>query len=95
MFLTLSHPCDILNLSAEQLEYIPKIVLLRVYGNYIDRIWQKLPQHIRADAEVQTYRRCKEHYNQPWQECHIDGPAPRIKDCDECQHRAKIASEVC
>ena len=94
-FLALSHPCDILDLSAEKLQYIPKVVRLRVYGNYIDHVWQKLPQHIQADPEVQTYRRCDEHYNQPWQRTHIDGPAPRIKDCGECQRRAKAASEVC
>jgi len=35
--------------------------------------------------EVQTYRRCYEHYNRSWQRTHIDGPAPLIKDCRECQ----------
>lgn len=95
MFLALSHPSDILDLSAEQLQYLPKVVLLRVCGNYIDHVWDKLPEHIKADSEVRTYRRCYEHYNQPWQRTHIDGPAPRIKDCSECQRRAKVAPEAC
>ncbi|KYN26859.1 hypothetical protein ALC57_03760 [Trachymyrmex cornetzi] len=54
-----------------------------MYGDYIDRVWDKLPEHVKADSEVRTYRRCDEHYNQPWQRTHIDGPAPKIKDCSE------------
>ncbi|KYN22674.1 hypothetical protein ALC57_04920 [Trachymyrmex cornetzi] len=88
MYLALCHPSDILNLSVEQSQYIPKVVLLRVYGDYIDYVWNKLPEHVKADSEVRTYRRCDEHYNQPWQRTHIDGPAPKIKDCSECRRRA-------
>ncbi|KYN21206.1 hypothetical protein ALC57_06422 [Trachymyrmex cornetzi] len=87
MYLALHHPSDILDLSAEQLQYISKVVLLRVYGNYIDYVWNKLPGHLKVDSEVRTYRRSDEHYNQPWQRTHIDGPAPKIKDCSECQPR--------
>ena len=90
MYLVLCHPFDIQDLNAEQLQYIPKVVLLRVYGDYIDYVWDKLPEHVKADSEVQTYRRCDEHYNQPWQRTHIDGPAPKIKDCNECQRRAAV-----
>ncbi|KYQ52414.1 hypothetical protein ALC60_08472 [Trachymyrmex zeteki] len=55
MYLALCHPSDILDLSAEQLQYIPKIVLLRVYGDYIDHVWDKLPEHVKADSETHTY----------------------------------------
>ncbi|KAL6254329.1 hypothetical protein P5V15_014378 [Pogonomyrmex californicus] len=84
-------------LSAEQLQYIPKVVLLRVCGNYIDHVWDKLPEYIKADLEVQTYRRCVEHYNQSWDRDHIDGPAPRIKDCGLCQQQrqTKATLEIC
>ncbi|KAL6252178.1 hypothetical protein P5V15_015587 [Pogonomyrmex californicus] len=97
MYLALSHPSDIQDLSAEQLQYIPKVVLLRVCGNYIDHVWDKLPEYIKADLEVQTYRRCVEHYNQSWDRDHIDGPAPKIKDCDLCQQQrqTKATLEVC
>lgn len=94
MYLMLSHPLDILDLTAEQLELVPKIVLLRTYGNYVHHLWDKLPEHIKADSEVRTYRRCDEHYNQPWQRTHIDGPAPMIKDCGECQRRAQQRREA-
>ncbi|KYN44632.1 hypothetical protein ALC56_00919 [Trachymyrmex septentrionalis] len=80
MYLALSHPSDIRNLGAEQLQYIPKVVLLRVYGDYIEHVWDQLPEHVKADSEVRTFRRCDEHYNQLWQRTHIDGPAPKIKD---------------
>lgn len=87
MFVLLSSPANICDLSAEQLEFVPKTVLLRVCGDYIHHVWDKLPEHIKSDLEVQTYRRCYEHYNQPWQQTHIDGPAPMIKDCYVCQER--------
>ncbi|KYN15251.1 hypothetical protein ALC57_12518 [Trachymyrmex cornetzi] len=83
MYLALHHPSDILDLSAEQLQYISKVVLLRVYGDYIYYVWNKLPGYLKVDSEVRTYRRWDEHYNPPWQRTHIDGPAPKIKDCSE------------
>ena len=87
MFVLLSSPYDILDLSAEQLQFVSKAVLLRMCGNYVHYVWKKLPEHIKADSEVQTYRRCFEHYNRPWQQTHIDGPTPMIKDCSECQRK--------
>ena len=44
MYLALCHPSDIRDLNVEQLQYIPKVVLLRVYGDYIEYIWDKLPE---------------------------------------------------
>jgi len=57
-------PSDIRDFSVEQLQYIPKVILLRVYGDYIEHVWDKLPEYMKADSEVRTYRRCDEHYNQ-------------------------------
>lgn len=84
MFLLLLKDTDILALTPEQLQYIPKILLLRQFGNQVERIWANLPAHMKSDPEVQLYRRCYTHYNRPWQRTHIDGPAPMIKDCGEC-----------
>ena len=72
---------NILRLSAEELKYIPKIILLKKFGWCVEYLWEKLPAHLKADPEVQGYRNCRKHYNQPWQRTHIDGPAPHIKDC--------------
>jgi len=52
MYLALCHPSDIRDLSTEQLQYIPKVVLLRVYDDYIEYVWDKLPEHMKADSEV-------------------------------------------
>jgi hypothetical protein len=87
MLLYLQVKSDILELTAEQLKFIPKIVLLQNFGSYVERLWDRLPEHIKADSEVQTYRRCLEHYNRPWHQTHIDGPAPMIRDCGECQRK--------
>jgi len=48
-------------LSAEQLQYIPKVIPLRMYGDYIYHVWDKLSEHVKADPDVQTYH-CDEHY---------------------------------
>src|SRR5580765_1342607 len=85
MILLLSVNSDILELTAEQLQFIPKIVLLRNFGAYVGRLWDKLPEHIKADSEIQQYRHCTQHYNLSWQQTHIDGPTPLIKNCCECQ----------
>lgn len=87
MLLYLSVKSEILKLTTEQLQFIPKIVLLQNFGDYVERLWDKLPEHIKADSEVQTYRLCLEHYNRPWHREHIDGPAPLIKDCGECRRK--------
>ena len=59
---------------------IPKILLLLVYGDYIEQVWDKLPEHVKADSEIRTYRRYDEHYNQLWQRMHINGAAPKITE---------------
>jgi len=58
MFVLLSSPSDILDLTVEQLRYIPKPVLLRVCGHYVHHLWDRLPEHLKADSEIQQYRRC-------------------------------------
>lgn len=76
---------NITELGEEELRYMPKNYLLKYLKNYISVFWEKLPENLKADPEVQEHHRCLEHYNQPWQRVHIDGPAPKIKDCSECK----------
>ncbi|KYN35097.1 hypothetical protein ALC56_10567 [Trachymyrmex septentrionalis] len=47
MYLALGHSSDIRDLNAEQLQYISKIILLR---DYIEHVWDKLPEHVKADV---------------------------------------------
>jgi len=49
----LSDNCDVYSLTAKELKYIPKIILLREFKNYIDQLWDRLPEHIKADSEIQ------------------------------------------
>lgn len=86
MFLIVMDNCGIHSLTAEELQNIPKVVLLHEFRNYIDHLWDRLLEHIKADLEVQQYRQCLKHYNLLCQ-THIDGPAPLIKNCAEYQRR--------
>ncbi|KYN02843.1 hypothetical protein ALC62_06331, partial [Cyphomyrmex costatus] len=85
MFLILTGDNIINDLTAEQLQFIPKIILLREFSNHIDYLWDKLPEYIKRDPEVRGYRRCLEHYNLSTQQSHIYGPTPLIKDCCKCK----------
>ena len=59
----------------EQLQYILKNVLLRMYGDYMNTSGTSFRNTWR---QIRTYRHCDEHYNQSWQRMHID--SPKIKD---------------
>ena len=72
MLLIMSDNYDVHSLTAKELEYIPKIILLREFKNYIDQLWDRLPEHIKADSEVQQHRRCLKH-NLTCHRSHIDG----------------------
>ena len=86
MLLIVSDNCDVYNLTAKELEYIPKIILLREFKNYIDHLWDRLFEHIKADSEIQRHR-CLKYNNLSSHQSHIDGPAPFIKNCSECQQK--------
>ncbi|XP_071576374.1 uncharacterized protein [Temnothorax nylanderi] len=57
MFVLLSRPSDIRDFCVEQLQFVPKAVLLQMCGDHVHYVWDKLPEHIKTDLEVQTYRR--------------------------------------
>ena len=78
--------------SKEELEYIPKPLLLKYMGHQIPLLWDKLPEYLRADSEVASYQTCHEHWNLPNCGDPIDGRAPARRDCHEC--RRKLAQEI-
>jgi len=86
MFFLLMDKRGILDFTAEQLQYIPKIILLQEFVNYVELLWDRLPEHLKTDPEVQRCRPCTEHYNRSWQRTHIDGPPALIKNCDICRY---------
>ena len=61
-------------------------------GHQIPLLWEKLPEHLRADSEVASYQTCHEHWNLPNCGDHIDGRVPARRDCHEC--RRKMAQEI-
>ncbi|KYN43222.1 hypothetical protein ALC56_02406 [Trachymyrmex septentrionalis] len=84
MFVIVSDNCDVHSLTAKELEYVPKIILLQKFKNYMDQLCYRL-KYIKADSEVQQHRRCLKHCNLPCYHSHIDGLAPFIKNCCECR----------
>ena len=66
---------------------IPQKLLITTFGHLIETNWSKLPTHLQEDKEVQLYRWCVKHYNQPWMRTHIDGFPPMKKQCDECRRQ--------
>ena len=86
MFFLLMDKRGILDFTAEQLQYIPKIIILQEFVNYVELLWDRLPEHLKMDPEVQRCLPCIEHYNRSWQRTHIDGPPALIKNCDICRY---------
>lgn len=79
MFLVPADKNDILEFTTEQLCLVPKEVLLCHFGDYVERLWDKLPNRLKTNPKMLTYRACLEHYNQPWQREHIDDPPQFVK----------------
>lgn len=74
-------------LTTEELEYIPKPLLIRYWSQYIPLLWEKLPEHIRKDAEIASYRLCRKHWTTTGEET-PDKTAvstPTQRECPECQ----------
>jgi len=83
MYLTLC-PSKIRDLSAEQLQYIPKV--LCIYGDYIKRLGQASGtregrfggSNLSSSTTISRGSGC------------IVSPASKIKDCNECRRRAAV-----
>ena len=63
--------------------------MLREFKNYIDQLWDKLAEHIKADSEFQQHCQCLKHYNLPYHRLHI-GPASFIRNCSKCQQQKRL-----
>jgi len=53
----------------------------RAYGIYIEYVWDKLPEYVKADSNLSSLRRALQ---SAWR-THIDDPAPKIKDYSKCR----------
>ncbi|KYN11797.1 hypothetical protein ALC57_16044 [Trachymyrmex cornetzi] len=73
MFFLLMNKREILDFTAEQLQYIPKILLLQEFENYVEILWDRLPNHLKTDPEVQRCRLLNKTINALPFEVHIPG----------------------
>lgn len=72
------------DLTENELESIPKAVLLKYYSASINNLWDHLPEKLQHDSEIASFRECNDHFNLPWEW----GRRPLRRDCEKC-HRVE------
>lgn len=92
----------LLNMTREQLENMPKEVMISLAPNEIALIWDKLPDSLKNDGDMLEYRFCYEHYSSGSSEDSNeerdegDGPIPRKLYCCYCKIKdVKIKAQTC
>jgi hypothetical protein len=86
----------LLDMSPDELKYMPKEVMIACASDEIAYVWYKLPKHLKNDADIKKYEYCTEHQDlrsAPGEDV-IDGPPPRRLFCCYCQIKdVKIKNE--
>lgn len=74
-------------MTAEQLENMPKEVMIALAPNEIALVWDKLPNHLKNDSDISKYRFCFEHHcsDDDSSSDQGDGPIPRKLFCCYCK----------
>lgn len=73
-------------MTAEQLENMPKEVMIWSAANEIAFVWDKLPNHIKSDPDMAKYQFCFEHCNNTQVDRDEgDGPMQRKLFCCYCK----------
>jgi hypothetical protein len=87
----------LLAMTAEELENMPKEVMICCAPNEIAVVWNKLPEQLKSDPDILRFQYCTEHYNnKSWGDDEIDGPAPRRIFCCYCKiSDVNIKAENC
>lgn len=80
-------------LTASELESLPKAFLLKYYSGFINYLWDRLPERLQCDSEIASYRKCNDHFNQPWEWAHVDAPGPTRRDCEKCATMEELVYE--
>lgn len=76
----------LLKMTMEQLENMPKDVMINLAPNEIALVWDKLPEHLKNDSDMLKYRFCHEHYcADDANSDQADGPPPRRLFCCYCK----------
>lgn len=86
----------LLKMTKEQLENMPKEVMISLAPMEIARVWDKLPNHLKNDSDMLKYQFCYEHNktNNDDDDDEADGPPPRRIFCCYCKvSRVNVAVE--
>lgn len=76
------------NMTREQLENMPKEVMISLAPNQIALIWDKLPDRLKNDCDMLNYRFCYEHYS-------IDYDSNEERDVGDCPIPRKLYCCYC
>jgi hypothetical protein len=76
-------------MTREQLENMPKEVMISLAPYEIALVWDKLPNHLKNDSDMESYRFCYEHHTSSddsnEEKDVADGPIPRKLFCCYCK----------
>ena len=70
-------------LSDSELKVLPDVLIFQ-YKRDIYKVWEKLPISFTQQRCIDDFFPCLLHYNKG--RTHIDGPAPLVYQCYQCQH---------
>ena len=54
---------SMIKMTAEELEFLPKEVMVGLAFKEIPLVWDKLPEHIQDDPQIQIYLKCDAYNN--------------------------------
>lgn len=72
------------NMTTDELANLPKEVIITYTSNEISNVWDRLPERLKNDHEMEKYRYCTEHYNGRIED-DIDHPQLRRIFCCYCK----------
>ena len=86
-------------MTQEQLENMPKELMISLASNEIALVWDKLPDHLKQDPDMENYQFCYEHHSSSddsnGEKDVADGPIPRKLFCCYCKiSDVKIKTET-
>lgn len=84
---------SLLNMTKDELVYMPKEVIINCAFREIPFIWSKLPKHLQEDADILNYLFCTEHQQRENGDVN-DGPPKRKLFCCYCKMKdINVATE--
>lgn len=91
MILSVKNPWE---LTTTELKSISKGMLLKYFTRSLHMVYDRLPENLQQDSEIQSYLPCLEHWNTPDLRTHIDGIAPSRRMCEKCQLKMWVEPQI-